>query len=46
MHARAASDNTASLHVLEKAGFEVVGTETSYAPGRGREIEETVLRLA
>jgi RimJ/RimL family protein N-acetyltransferase len=43
--ARAASDNVASLRVLAKAGFEVVGTERAYAPGRGAEIEETVLRL-
>ena len=34
------------LRVLAKAGFEVVGTERSYAPARGGEIEETVLRLA
>lgn len=45
LRARAASDNAASLCVLEKAGFKVVGTETSNAPARGREIEETILRL-
>lgn len=45
LYARAASDNVASLRVLQKAGFEVVGTETSYASGRGTEIEETILRL-
>jgi RimJ/RimL family protein N-acetyltransferase len=45
LHARAASDNTGSLRVLAKAGFSVVGTETSYAPARQAEIEETVLRL-
>ena len=45
LHARAASDNIASLRVLQKAGFDLVGTENSYAPGRGREIEETILRL-
>jgi RimJ/RimL family protein N-acetyltransferase len=43
--ARAASDNAGSLRVLAKAGFEVVGTERAYAPGRGAEIDETVLRL-
>lgn len=42
---RAASDNAASPRVLVKAGFTVVGTETSYAPARQAEIEETVLRL-
>lgn len=46
IHARAASDNAASIRVLRKAGFEVVGTEVSYAPARGAEIEETLLRLA
>lgn len=45
LHARAASDNTASLRVLQKAGFEIIGTENSYAPARNREIEETILRL-
>ncbi|MEU4745361.1 GNAT family N-acetyltransferase [Actinosynnema sp. NPDC023658] len=45
LHARAASDNLASLRVLGKAGFTVVGTETSYAAGRDAEVEETVLRL-
>jgi RimJ/RimL family protein N-acetyltransferase len=45
LHARAASDNTASLRVLQKAGFTVIGTENSYAPGRNRVIEETILRL-
>ena len=42
---RAASDNAGSLRVLHKAGFTVIGTETSFAPGRGGEIEESVLRL-
>jgi RimJ/RimL family protein N-acetyltransferase len=45
LHARAASDNIASLRVLQKAGFGIIGTDNSYAPGRGREIEETILRL-
>jgi RimJ/RimL family protein N-acetyltransferase len=45
LHARAASDNTASLRVLRKAGFEIVGTEISYASARKCEIEETILRL-
>ncbi|QQQ78212.1 GNAT family N-acetyltransferase [Saccharothrix sp. 6-C] len=45
LHARAASDNAGSLKVLRRAGFTVVGTEISYAPARGAEIEETVLRL-
>lgn len=43
--ARAASDNLGSLRVLEKAGFRRVGVGHGYAPGRGEEIEETILRL-
>ena len=45
LHARAASDNIASLKVLQKAGFNIIGTENSYAPGRNRDVEETILRL-
>ena len=44
LHARAASDNSGSLRVLQKAGFRPVGTERSYAPARRAEIEETILR--
>jgi RimJ/RimL family protein N-acetyltransferase len=44
LHARAASDNVASLRVLRKSGFEIIGTEVSYAPARGSAIEETILR--
>ena len=45
LHARAASDNAASIRVLQKAGFRTTGTEISYANARGAEIEETILRL-
>ncbi|MET8763780.1 GNAT family N-acetyltransferase [Lentzea sp. NPDC004782] len=45
LHARVASDNTGSLKVLTRAGFEVVGTDTGYASARKAEIEETILRL-
>jgi RimJ/RimL family protein N-acetyltransferase len=45
VYARAASDNAGSLRVLQKAGFTVIGTEVSYAPGRGAKIEETIFRL-
>jgi RimJ/RimL family protein N-acetyltransferase len=44
IYARAATDNVASLRVLTKAGFDVIGTERSYAGARGTEIEETILR--
>src|ERR1700761_301809 len=45
LYARAASDNLASLRVLEKAGFRRIGTERAFAQARQAEIEETVLRL-
>jgi RimJ/RimL family protein N-acetyltransferase len=34
LHARAASDNLASVRVLQKSGFKIIGTEISFAPGR------------
>jgi RimJ/RimL family protein N-acetyltransferase len=43
--ARAASDNAASLRVLQKCGFKAVGAEKSFAAGRNEDIEETILRL-
>jgi hypothetical protein len=45
LFARAASDNLASLKVLQRAGFAIIGTEPSYANARHTEIEETILRL-
>jgi RimJ/RimL family protein N-acetyltransferase len=45
VYARAASDNAGSLRVLEKTGFQIIDTEVSFAPARGAEIEETILRL-
>jgi RimJ/RimL family protein N-acetyltransferase len=45
IRARAASDNAGSLRVLQKAGFQPIGTEVAFAAGRGAEIEETVLEL-
>ena len=45
IYARAASDNAGSLRVLEKTGFRIIGTEVSFAPARGAEIEETILQL-
>jgi RimJ/RimL family protein N-acetyltransferase len=45
LFARAASDNAGSLKVLQRAGFAITGTETSFANGRNTEIEETILRL-
>jgi len=34
-----------SLKVLQKGGFAITGTETSFANGGNTEIEETILRL-
>ena len=45
LYARAASDNSGSLRVLQKCGFRAVGTEKSFAAGRNEDIEETILRL-
>jgi len=45
LHARAAADNVASRSVLERAGFVQVGTERSFAEGRGAEIDEAIYRL-
>ena len=36
---------TMSLKVLQRAGFAIIGTEISFANGRNKEIEETILRL-
>jgi RimJ/RimL family protein N-acetyltransferase len=45
LYARAASDNVASLRVLEKCGFMVTGTDRGYAPARGAEVDEFILKL-
>jgi RimJ/RimL family protein N-acetyltransferase len=45
IRARVASDNAGSRRVLQKAGFQPIGTEVSFAPGRAAEIEETILEL-
>jgi len=45
LYARAASDNVASIRVLEKCGFTRVGDARAFAHGRDEEIEEVVLRL-
>ena len=42
---RVAHDNLASLRVLEKCGFRVVGTDRGFANARGEEIDELILRL-
>ena len=45
LYGRAAVDNYASIRVLQKNGFQVIGRDTSYAGGRGEEVEEIILRL-
>ncbi|MBY8875228.1 GNAT family N-acetyltransferase [Micromonospora sp. PLK6-60] len=45
VYARAAKDNAASLAVLRKCGFVVVGEDSGYAPARGTEVAEWLLRL-
>ena len=45
LYGRAASDNAASIRVLEKCGFKRVGSGRGFAHGRGEETEEVVLRL-
>ena len=45
LYARAASDNAASIRVLTKCGFRVVGEGRGFAHGRNEDIEEVVLRL-
>jgi RimJ/RimL family protein N-acetyltransferase len=45
LYARAAADNIASIRVLEKCGFVLIGRERGFANARGAEIEEVVLEL-
>ncbi|MFE3851466.1 GNAT family N-acetyltransferase [Streptomyces griseorubiginosus] len=45
LYARAATDNTGSLRVLEKCGFRMTARACGYANARGAEIEEFVLVL-
>jgi RimJ/RimL family protein N-acetyltransferase len=46
LYARAAKDNAASLRVLEKCGFIIIGEDRGFANARGVEIEEFILELA
>lgn len=45
IYARAAKDNVASIHVMEKCGFTFVRVERSFANARGEEIDEIVMKL-
>jgi RimJ/RimL family protein N-acetyltransferase len=45
LYARAAADNEASIRVLEKCGFVLIGRDRGFANARGAEIEEVVFEL-
>jgi RimJ/RimL family protein N-acetyltransferase len=45
LYAGAASDNAASIRVLTKCGFRVVGEGRAFAHGRNEETDAVVLRL-
>src|SRR5574341_117637 len=45
IYGRAAKDNTASIRVLEKCGFVLVGEETGFANARQADIAEVILKL-
>lgn len=46
LYAQAASDNHASIKVLEKCGFKLIGKETGFANARQAEIEESIFELS
>jgi RimJ/RimL family protein N-acetyltransferase len=45
LYARAASDNAASIRVLTRCGFLLVGEGRAFGDGRNEETDEVVLRL-
>ena len=45
LQARVATDNAASIRVLEKCGFTVIGEDRYFANARGEEIDELILEL-
>ncbi len=45
IYARAAADNVASVRVLEKCGFVLVGRSRGYASARGAEVDQVILKL-
>lgn len=46
LYARASKDNAASIRVLEKCGFKIIGYGKGFANARGKEVEEAILELA
>lgn len=45
IYARAAKDNLASLRVLGKCGFAIIGEDKGFANARNEEVEEFILEL-
>ncbi len=45
IYGRVAFDNIGSQRVLEKCGFEKIGTDKGFANARGKEIEEFIYKL-
>ncbi|MCI4371677.1 MAG: GNAT family N-acetyltransferase [Thermoplasmata archaeon] len=45
IYGRVAKDNLASIRVLEKCGFRLVGSSRDFASARGKEIEEVLMEL-
>jgi RimJ/RimL family protein N-acetyltransferase len=45
VYARVAKDNLASLRVLEKCGFTIIGEDKGFANARNGEVEEYLLEL-
>lgn len=45
LHARVAKDNLASLRVLQKCGFSIVGEDRGFANARGTETDEFILAI-
>lgn len=45
LYARAVKDNAASLRVLQKCSFTIIGEDTGFANARGKEVEEWILKL-
>ena len=45
IYGRAAKDNVASIRVMERCGFRIIGEDRGFANARGKEIEEVILEL-
>src|SRR5206468_1633888 len=46
IYGRAARDNVASIRVMEKCGFTILGSSKGFANALGKEIEEVILELS